>query len=193
MSGLPSGGYIRGPAIRLISLPAMKELIVVRHAKSDWGDSSLDDHDRPLNRRGESDAPRMARALAKKLAADVAKVDAMVTSTALRARTTAEIFARELDFSEAGIERRHDGYLASSQEWIRIISGVDEGCQRVIIFGHNPGLHILVNDLLRNQEAGIDQMPTCAVVRIAIESETWGALGAGDGRLIDSIIPRDLS
>lgn len=169
----------------------MKELIVVRHAKSDWGDSSIDDHDRPLNSRGESTAPKMAQLLADKLQQEGAIVDAMVTSTALRAKTTAKFFVDALDFSEADLERSHDGYLASADQWLRIVAGVDEECQRVVIFGHNPGFHFLVNELV-SKEDWIDHMPTCAVARIAIDSDTWGAVGQGDGRLIECLIPREV-
>ena len=168
----------------------MKELIVVRHAKSDWGDASLDDHDRPLNGR-ERTAPKMARLLAAKLQEEGAAVDVMVASTALRAKTTARHFAQALGFSEAELEHSHDGYLASAGQWLRIVAGVDEGCRRVVIFGHNPGFHFLVNELVPRED-WIDRMPTCAVARIAIDSDTWGAIGPGDGRLIECLIPRQV-
>ena len=71
----------------------MIRLVLVRHAKSDWGDPSLDDHDRPLNDRGIRDAPRMAR----KLAETDFRPEVILSSTALRARTTAEAFAAEFD------------------------------------------------------------------------------------------------
>ena len=169
----------------------MKELIVIRHAKSDWGDASLDDHDRPLNGRGKTTAPKMAELLAGKLQQDGAGVDAMITSTALRAKKTAEAFARALEFPEGDLERTHDGYLGSANEWLRIVAGVDEECQRVLIFGHNPGFHFLVNELI-DEDPVIDHMPTCAVARIAIKSDTWGAIGQGDGRLIECLIPREV-
>ena len=183
------------PVVRRLAIlrpqPAMKELIIVRHAKSDWGDSSLDDHNRPLNGRGERTAPKMAELLADKLQQEGASVDAMITSTALRARTTAEVFARALEFPEVDLQRTQSGYLASAEQWLRIVAGVDEGFQRVMIFGHNPGFHYLVNELIDGDQV-IDHMPTCAVVRIAIKSDTWGAIGQGDGRLIECLIPRDV-
>ena len=169
----------------------MKELIVVRHAKSDWGDASLDDHDRPLNGRGERTAPKMAKLLADKLQQDGASVDAMITSTALRAKTTAKFFADAMEFPEVDLERTQSGYLASANEWLRIVAGVGEECQRVMIFGHNPGFHLLVNELIDRDQV-IDHMPTCAVVRIAIKIDTWGVIGQGDGRLIECLIPREV-
>jgi phosphohistidine phosphatase len=180
-----------GRLVILRAKPIMKELIIVRHAKSDWGDSSLDDHDRPLNGRGERTAPQMAQLLAGKLRQEGATVDAMITSTALRAKTTAKIFADALEFPEADLERRQNGYLASANEWLRIVAGVDENFQRVALFGHNPGFHFLVNELV-SRDDWIDHMPTCAVVRIALKSDTWGAIGQGDGRLIEYLIPREI-
>ena len=73
---------------------ADKELILVRHAKSSWGDVDLDDHDRPLNRRGECNAPEMG----VRLAGTGVRPQAMFTSTAVRAATTAEIFAEAFGF-----------------------------------------------------------------------------------------------
>ncbi len=168
----------------------MKELIIVRHAKSDWGDSSVDDHDRTLNHRGESDAPRMAELLNEKLSTDELRVDVIISSSAQRAKTTAMIFARALNFSEAEVQIKQSGYLASAHEWLRIISDVDENAQRVIIFGHNPGLEVLADRLLRPSDS-VGALPTCAVVRIQLDVEFWGAIGESDGRLIECLKPRE--
>src|SRR5690606_13224420 len=94
----------------------MKELIIVRHAKSDWGDASVDDHERTLNHRGERDAPRVAELLAEKLAAEGASVDTIISSSAQRAKSTAMIFARALNFPEAEVQIKQAGYLASADE-----------------------------------------------------------------------------
>jgi len=168
----------------------MKELIIVRHAKSDWGDASVEDHDRTLNSRGERDAPRMAELLAKKLSADEVGVDLLISSSAQRAKTTAMIFARGLDFPEAGVQIKQSGYLASAHEWLQIVSSVSEDAQRVMIFGHNPGLEILTEQLLRPADS-VGALPTCAVVRIRLNVEFWGAIGDNDGQLIECLKPRE--
>ncbi len=169
----------------------MKELIIVRHAKSDWGDASVDDHDRTLNRRGERDAPRMAELLAGKLSADAAVIDTIISSSAQRAKTTAMIFARGLDFPEAEVQVKQAGYLASAHEWLQIVSSVDEAARRVMIFGHNPGLETLADQLLRDSDS-VGALPTCAVVRIELDVEFWGAIGENDGRLIECLKPGEV-
>ena len=74
----------------------MTTLVLVRHAKSDWGSPSLDDNDRPLNARGMRDAPAQARRLAAALEASDVRLDVLLSSTALRARTTAAFFGAAL-------------------------------------------------------------------------------------------------
>lgn len=169
----------------------MKELIIVRHAKSDWGEASLDDHDRPLSRRGERNAPQMATLLAEKLKTEDAGVDALISSSALRARTTAAHFARGLGFPEAEVEITQSGYLASAGEWMKLIAAADESVGRLMIFGHNPGLETLANALLREGE-GIDHLATCTVVRIALDVDFWGSVDLGTGRLVECLKPREV-
>ena len=169
----------------------MKELIIVRHAKSDWGDASVDDHDRTLNSRGQRDAPRMAELLAEKLSADSVSVDAIISSSAQRAKSTAMIFAKGLGFSEAEVQIKQSGSLASAHEWLAIVSEVDENVERLMIFGHNPGLETLADQLLRPGES-VGALPTCAVVRIQLDVEFWGAVGENDGRLIECFKPREV-
>jgi len=182
---------VRYPAARLSSKANMKELIIVRHAKSNWGDASVDDHERTLNGRGERDAPRMAELLAGKLSAGDSGVDTIISSSAQRAKATAMIFVKGLNFPEADVQIKQSGYLASAHEWLRILTEVDETAQRVMIFGHNPGLEVLADQLLRPGES-VGALPTCAVVRIRLDVEFWGAIGENDGRLIECLKPREV-
>ena len=78
----------------------MKQLLVIRHAKSSWNDAVIDDFDRPLNERGNSDAPRMAKLLSEK----GIHVDAIISSTANRAFSTAIYFAKELGLKKINIK-----------------------------------------------------------------------------------------
>lgn len=170
----------------------MKELIIVRHAKSDWGDASIEDHERSLNHRGERDAPRMAELLAEKLSAVDASVDSIISSSAQRAKSTAMIFARALEFPEAEVQIKQDAYLASEQKWLQILSAVDEKVQRVMIFGHNPGLELLVAELL-GPNGSVGELRTCTVVRIQLAIESWAAIGEKDGHLIEYLTPSEVS
>ncbi len=143
----------------------MFELILVRHAKSDWGDPDLPDHERPLNARGSRDAPMMARVLAE----SGARVDRLLSSTAVRARTTAEVFAARL-----GVEPELDRelYLASASTlWEQATSA---GASSVMVVAHDPGLSELAWTL---SAGGIEHMPTCAVARFIWEAESPVAHG----------------
>src|SRR5690606_24007235 len=98
-----------------------------------------------------------------KLSANSASIDAIISSSAQRAKTTAMIFAHAVEFSEAEVQIKQSGYLASADEWLQIVSEVDENVERVMIFGHNPGLEVLADLLLRPGES-VGALPTCAVV-----------------------------
>lgn len=95
----------------------MKLLLLIRHAKSSWKDTRLDDHDRTLNKRGEHDAPFMATVLKKKHIT----TDLIITSTATRALLTAKIFAKELGYKKDHIIQDKGLYLAELEELIEIV------------------------------------------------------------------------
>lgn len=140
----------------------MRQLILTRHAKSDWGDPLLPDHDRPLNERGQRDAPRMARHLAE----DRVTVERILSSTARRTQDTADIFSAELGVT---VDLDPELYLAAAPTLLRkaVTSGVDS----VMIVAHDPGISELAA-LLSND--GIQHMPTCAVARFEWEIDSWG-------------------
>lgn len=143
----------------------MIELTLVRHAKSDWGDPELDDHDRPLNARGLRDAPMMAR----RLADSGVRVSRILASTALRARTTAAIFGEEL-----GAETELDGelYLAPASRLLAAAAG--SGSTAVMVVAHDPGMSHLAAQL---SDDGIAHMPTCAVAHFVWDADSWAAVG----------------
>lgn len=165
----------------------MKELILIRHAKSSWDQSGLSDHERPLNGRGERSAPLVGEALAGR----GVRPDVMISSTAVRAYTTAKVIAGKIGYPEEEIIRNEAVYLAGVSTLMRVIQGIDETHESAALFGHNPGFHDLANTLLRNSV--IDRMVTCAVVRMRLDLEHWGAVGAGDGELIEHLWPRMLT
>lgn len=142
-------------------------LALVRHAKSDWGDPSLDDHDRPLNDRGVRDAPRMARRLADAWAADGLRPDLILASTALRARTTAEAFGAEL-----GVAVSLDPELYGAPAGALLAAAAASGARTVVVVAHDPGMSVLAGRLSGD---GIGHMPTCAVATF-----TWRDLDDWD-------------
>lgn len=165
-----------------------RELVIVRHAKSDWADGGLSDHDRPLNDRGRRDAPRMAAALAGQGLAP----GAILSSTALRAFTTARVFAAGLGFPEEKIVTDRRWYLAEPAVWMETIRSLNESLGTVLIFGHNPGLEELAN-LLPAPPAGVGALTTCAVVRLRLPGNaTWAEAGPGRFEFVEHLHPKGL-
>lgn len=164
----------------------MKYLTVVRHAKSSWGDASLDDHDRSLNARGQRVAPLMGEILA----ARSSRPDIVLSSTAKRARTTAGIIATALGYDDGEIVDEGQIYLASTPRLLQVLRDIDESHQSAMIFGHVPGVHDLSNALCR--DAGIGHFPTCAIAMIQLDIEHWGEIDAGCGTLVDFLVPKEI-
>jgi len=145
---------------------AYKELILVRHAKSSWGDPGLADQDRLLNKRGERNAPEMGQ----RLKAYGVRPDAMFTSTAMRAATTADIIASTISFSVDRIKKDRDLYHADVTDWLAWLAQLNDAWATVIAFGHNPGLTELVAGVWG---LPILNIPTCGVVLLHFELEEW--------------------
>ncbi|RAZ31247.1 histidine phosphatase family protein [Microbacterium sp. SMR1] len=139
----------------------MTTLILARHAKSDWGSPSLDDHDRPLNDRGMRDAPAMA----ERLASTGVEVERILASTALRARTTAAAFGAVLGLEP---ELRDELYGASARVLLDAASG--SGARSVLVVAHDPGMTVLAERL---SNGGIGGMPTCAVATFTWRTDDW--------------------
>lgn len=158
-------------------------LTLVRHAKSSWGDPDVHDFDRPLNDRGLRSAPKMA----KRLADASYSVDAIISSPAKRAITTAEIIAKEIDFD--GIEQNVEIYNAAIDILLTLVGSLDDKFNSVMLVGHNPGLTILCNYL---SNARIDNMPTCSIAQIQFDVDSWKAIIEHSGELVDFDYPKKL-
>jgi phosphohistidine phosphatase len=148
-----------------------KEVLLVRHAKSSWDDPSLDDHDRPLNDRGLRNAPEMGT----RLHGCSVRPDLWISSTALRAITTAEIIAEQVVFPIDQIQRTKDLYHASATELQEFIGELDDQFGTAILFGHNPGMTSLVANLYG---LPIDNLPTCGVVHLQFDDDNWSAVSS---------------
>ncbi len=170
----------------------MKYLTLIRHAKSSWDEPTLSDHDRPLNERGLRCAPTVGRFLAKTyLGANgtpalLPRPDRLVTSTALRARHTAEVIAAELK-SEAPVSDR-GLYLAEPKALLQAVRGFTDLWRHVMIFGHNPGISDFATRLLKRHD--IEEMPTCAVALLELPWDAWSATAWDEARLIGYITPK---
>ncbi|GAO42440.1 SixA phosphatase family protein [Flavihumibacter petaseus] len=144
----------------------MKSIYVVRHAKSSWGDLTLPDFDRPLNDRGQRNAPEMAQRLLQKGVA----IDLFVSSTAKRALQTAMHFARAYQQPAEVIQLHEELYHAPASVYSDVISTLDDKASSVAIFGHNPGISFFVNELCSTR---IDEMPTCGVFAVSAPISHW--------------------
>ena len=154
----------------------MKQLILVRHAKSSWKDSSIEDHDRPLNKRGEREAPYMAKVLSKrKITPDI-----IVSSTAERAWTTAREFAKKLDYKKKDIVREKELYMADVDDMLQYVKDINDKHSVVMLVGHNPGLTSFANLLSKDS---IDNIPTCGVYALQFDIESWKDVGAEKGKV----------
>jgi len=138
----------------------------MRHAKSSWDFPELSDHDRPLNKRGRHDAPLMGQQL---LSRDV-QFDLILTSTAVRALTTATLVAKELEFDQEKVQALPDIYKADRKDLIKIIQQVPDEVDCLLVVGHNPIISEVANKL--SPEA-IADMPTAGVVALRFKCNSW--------------------
>ena len=168
----------------------MKTLYVLRHAKSDWGDASLRDFDRPLNERGR----KAAKALGKELRKRDLKPDLVLASPALRANQTLQ---RVQDGYGTAFDVTEDEriYLADADALVDAIRHVPDDSKRLMIVGHNPGLQELVLALaepsgLRDEAA--EKFSTATLAEIRFNVESWPDISPGAGVLQILLRPRDL-
>ena len=144
-----------------------KRLVMIRHAKSSWANPLQSDYERPLNERGQKDAPDMGRRLKK------AKIipDLIIASTARRAAETAKRIARELDYPEDKILWQEKLYHCISTVFDEVARDIPEEVKTAFIVAHNPGITDYVSGL--SQKFSIDNMPTCAAVAAEAEIAQW--------------------
>lgn len=138
----------------------------MRHAKSSWQEVGLSDFDRPLNDRGKEDAPKMAeRLLDKKI-----KIDCFVSSPAKRAQKTAKLFMKEYDDKKENLILVPALYEAAVSDFYGTVERLDDSCDSVAMFSHNPGITDFVNSLTGYST---DNMPTCGVFAVSIDTKKW--------------------
>lgn len=148
----------------------LKQLTIVRHAKSSWKHPGMVDHDRPLNARGERDAPEMGR----RLAARGVLPDLVLSSPALRALTTAQVITGVIGYPADYIALDVRVYEAAASDLLDLIRETDDKVGSVMVFGHNPAVTGLVNRL---SETSLDNLPTCGVAEFLFDMKTWAKLG----------------
>ena len=161
----------------------MKRLGLLRHAKSSWDSPGKSDFDRPLNKRGLRDAPRMGALLAER----GVNPTTVISSSALRARTTAVLAGQALGFAENDIRCTENLYLASDRDMLAVLDDMAANAAEVILVGHNPGITTLAN---RIANARIDNMPTAAFFYVDADVEQWSDLSKRPGKLLFFAAPK---
>lgn len=159
----------------------MKTLLMMRHAKSDWEAEYATDHERPLNKRGVRSARIMGRVLAAKNLAP----EAIITSTAVRARTTSEL-ARAAGEWVANLFLEPRLYGTGSRDVIDVIRNAP-GVDRLMVVGHQPTWSLVVDDLT---DRYVD-MKTGAVAVITLPIREWSDTAPLAGSLANTLFPRD--
>lgn len=142
-------------------------LILMRHAKSDWGNESLSDHDRPLNERGSGDAPRMAQWLAEIDAVP----DRILSSSATRTRQTVTLMTPEWA-DEPDVSFSESLYLSTPETILSNVVSDGWDAQVLMVVAHNPGTSYLVSSLAGQMM----DMPTAAIAIFEVEIEDWSQL-----------------
>ncbi|MEM6724191.1 MAG: histidine phosphatase family protein [Bacteroidota bacterium] len=161
----------------------MKTLFLIRHAKSSWADPSLTDKKRPLNKRGRRDAPFMAKLMIEKKI----KADLILSSPAVRALTTAQHFAQAQGIPLSKIDVRDLIYASFVNDLVRMVQGLDDAHSIVFLFGHNPEFTSFAN---RFSDQYIDNVPTCGIVGIQGEIDSWSQFDRNTCQLIGFDYPK---
>ena len=166
--------------------PKIKTLLILRHAKSSWKFPDLPDHDRPLNKRGKRDAPKIGHLLKKK---DLVP-DLIISSTAVRAERTAKMVAKASKY-KGNVTLTDSLYAAGPDAYIDVLRNLQVKYNTVLVIGHNPGLEELVR-ILSGEEHHV--MPTCALAHVRLDIQSWSDIAqmTGKGRLVRLWNPHEL-
>ena len=164
----------------------MKILTLVRHAKSSWADSKISDRERPLNKRGEHDAPMMG----KRIVAAGIRPSLILSSPAVRAWTTAKILAQEIGYPREFLQRENSLYLASLDNIIDVLIAQDTEFNSIMVVGHNPGLTTFANYLLPGLTSNL---PTAGVVSIGFEQDDWNLHSVPKTELLTYDYPKNIA
>lgn len=164
----------------------MLRLILLRHGKSSWDDPQLDDFFRPLAPRGLRNVPEMGR----RLAARGFPIKLIVSSPAVRARSTARGVARELGYREDGIVEEPSLYLASPDAILAVARRAPASADAQLVVGHNPGMTELANML---GDVRLDNMPTGGMLCVEFDAPSWADIQPAEARFAWFDYPKKLS
>lgn len=165
--------------------PAEQRLLLIcRHAKSSWHDATLGDFDRPLNKRGQRDAPEMGRRLLRR----GIRPDLIMASPAARAKATAVHYATQLGYPLARLQYNPIQYTATVPQLLGLVHTAATAVHTLLLVGHNPESTALANML---GGLAIDNIPTSGIVALEFALASWRELTAGAGTLLFFDYPKN--
>jgi phosphohistidine phosphatase len=150
----------------------MKTIYIVRHAKSSWEYQGIKDMDRPLKKRGINDAYLVSSVLKEK----ILKPDAFITSSAIRALSTAVVFCNNFGFPLSRLKINKSLYNFSDGYLVKTIKALDDEFDSAIVFSHDHGINDFVNKFGSKH---IEHVPTCGVIGIQFENNHWKSIKKG--------------
>ncbi len=163
----------------------MKTLILIRHAKSDWGFEGLEDIDRPLNERGYRDAETMRHFLVNK----IPKIDHILASPAVRTYATAAMFARKYGYDAKDINLQVGIYHSPMPNYLEAIHQLSDAHEVVLVFGHNPGITDLCCHISDHE---FENVATCGIVALQFDIENWQSVTEHSGALLFYEFPKQI-
>ena len=171
----------------------MKMVLLLRHAKSAWSQPGLDDHERPLNRRGE----RAAEAMADHIVRNVPRPDLILCSTTVRTRQTLAPLVHRLTVPAPPIALERGLYLASADVLLERLRAITEEVGTVLLIGHNEGIGELAESLAGSGRAADlaalrAKYPTGTLATLRAPAARWSELAPGSAELLSFVRPRDL-
>jgi phosphohistidine phosphatase len=161
----------------------MKTLFLLRHAKSSWDDPELKDFERPLSDRGIGDVPTMA----SRFMQGHSGLDCIISSPAVRAKTTARLFAKQIGFPRGDIISNPELYFAGTNMFLKAASLVDETCESAMLVGHNPAITDFVDSMAA---VDIDNIPTCGLIELSLPIGNWSDVQLGAATLVNFDYPK---
>ncbi|MGB3363431.1 MAG: histidine phosphatase family protein [Thermodesulfobacteriota bacterium] len=164
---------------------AQKTLILIRHAKSSWKDATLNDIQRPLNKRGTKDASKMGKHLAQQGIIP----DVIFSSPGLRALTTARLISVELGTQPTDIRVKEGLYTFNPNDLLTAIKSLKDKYNKVMIVCHNPAITDITNYLSKSR---IDNVPTCGVVVLKFGTDSWDKVSKGKAKLSSFDYPKKM-
>lgn len=166
----------------------MKQILLMRHAKSSWDNPELKDFDRPLEERGLNDAPMMGRFIME----SNYKPGMVISSPAQRAKETTQLIREAAKIEESQISWNEDLYFGSIQDYIAAIQTASDEYERIMLVGHNPLMENTAGTLAGAGQKVALRMPTAALVCLESFAETWEAVAPATCQIKWMMIPKVL-